>query len=413
MNTRANTAVIGAGVIGLLTAWQLRLTGHDVTVIAPSIAQDASYAAAGMLAPISEVQYGQDDLWPIMTASRSEYPQFLSTLSRATSVPTGYRENGTLLIAADRSDRDAVAELAVLQREHGMEVSALTSSTLRRREPGLAPGLSKGWDVPSDHQIDPRQLVAATRAALEADLDPRQFPGAGAPARWHTATVTSVEEAPDEQEAPGQRFILTTDDGAAHPFHSVLMVPGLGYSEIAGLPETCPLELRPIHGDVLRLQVNPAQLMRGESHVLDATVRAKVNGRSVYLVPRADGGLVIGASSREDSLAGTHAGSVQELLTDAVAVLPGVKDMELTEITTRARPGTPDERPFLGELRPGLVVSTGYSRHGILLAPLAARLGAALVKPALLGSASSDPTPELSAEDQQLLSRMRLTRHRD
>jgi len=413
VNTRANTAVIGAGVIGLLTAWQLRLSGHDVTVIAPNIAQDASYAAAGMLAPISEVQYGQDDLWPIMTTSRSEYPEFLSTLSRATSVPTGYRENGTLLIAADRSDRDAVAELAVLQREHGMEVTALTSSTLRRREPGLAPGLSKGWDVPSDHQIDPRQLVAATRAALDADLDPQQFPSAGAPARWHTTTVTAVEETQPAQHPAAQgtsppRFTVTTDDGAEHLFASVLLVPGLGYSEIRGLPETAPLDLRPIHGDVLRLQVNPAQLMRGETHILEATVRAKVNGRSVYLVPRADGGLVIGASSREDSLTGTHAGSVQELLTDAVAVLPGVKDMELTEITTRARPGTPDERPFLGELRPGLVVSTGYSRHGILLAPLAARLGSAL-----LAAPGVESSPHFSPEDQQLLASMGLTRHRD
>lgn len=328
-------------------------------------------------------------------------------------MPTGYRENGTLLIAADRSDREAVAELAVLQRDHGMEVTALTSSSLRRREPGLAPGLSKGWDVPSDHQIDPRQLAAATRAALDAELDPEQFPGAGAPAHWLTATVVAVQETEPEPGAPESRFTLTTDDGAAHPFHSVLLVPGLGYAEIAGLPETCPLDLRPIHGDVLRLQVNPAQLMRGESHVLEATVRAKVNGRSVYLVPRADGGLVIGASSREDSLTGTHAGSVQELLTDAVAVLPGVKDMELTEITTRARPGTPDERPFLGQLRPGLVVSTGYSRHGILLAPLAARLGAALLGPDIAAPALPQPEPRLSAEDQRLLASMRLTRHRD
>ncbi|MGJ9424219.1 glycine oxidase ThiO [Nesterenkonia halotolerans] len=409
MNTRANTAVIGAGVVGLLTAWQLRLAGHHVAVIAPDIAQDASYAAAGMLAPISEVQYGQDELWPIMTASRTEYPQLLATLSRATDVPTGYRENGTLLIAADRSDRDAVSELAVLQREHGMEVTALTSSTLRRREPALAPGLSKGWDVPSDHQIDPRQLVAAVRAALEADLDPQDFPDAGEPAQWLTATVTAVEEA---TEAPGHAswFTVTTDDDVARPFSAVVLVPGLGYAGIRGLPETSPLDLRPIHGDVLRLRVNPAQLMPGETHILDATVRAKVNGRSVYLVPRADGGLVIGASSREDSLTGTHAGSVQELLSDAVAVLPGVKDMELTEITTRARPGTPDERPYLGPLRPGLVVSTGYSRHGILLAPLAARLGAAL-----LDHSRTDTPPRaapLSAADEELLASMSLTRSR-
>ncbi|WP_255316468.1 glycine oxidase ThiO [Nesterenkonia sp. Act20] len=405
-HTGVDTAVIGAGVVGLLTAWQLRLAGHDVTVIAPDIAQDASYAAAGMLAPISEVQYGQDELWPIMTASRTEYPQLLATLSRATDVPTGYRENGTLLIAADRSDRDAVAELAVLQREHGMEVTALTSSTLRRREPALAPAISKGWDVPSDHQIDPRQLVAAVRAALDADLDPRDFPEAGEPAQWLTASVTAVEEVPGGSRG----FTVTTDDDLARPFSAVVLVPGLGYSAIRGLPETCPLDLRPIHGDVLRLRVNPAQLMPGETHVLDATVRAKVNGRSVYLVPRADGGLVIGASSREDSLTGTHAGSVQELLSDAVAVLPGVKDMELTEITTRARPGTPDDRPYLGALRPGLVVSTGYSRHGILLAPLAARLGAALLDHSLAGTPA--PVAPLTAADEQLLASMSLTRGR-
>ncbi|GAA1141603.1 FAD-dependent oxidoreductase [Nesterenkonia lutea] len=422
MSTSASTAVIGAGVVGLLTAWQLRLAGHDVTLIAPDVAQDASYAAAGMLAPISEVQYGQEDLWPIMTASRAEYPEFLATLSRATAVPTGYRENGTLLIAADRSDRDAVAELAAIQQEHGMEVTALTSSTLRRREPALAPGLAKGWDVPSDHQIDPRQLVLAVRAALDAELDPQQFPGAGDPARWLTATVTSVEELPKDKSpreeapapashdsGPAHRFIITTDDDA-HRFSAAVLVPGLGYPAIGGLPKTCPLDLRPIHGDVLRLRVTPAQLRGAETHILDATVRAKVNGRSVYLVPRADGGLVIGASSREDSLSGIHAGSVQELLTDAVTVLPGVKDMELIEITTRARPGTPDERPFLGELRPGLVVSTGYSRHGILLAPLGARLGAALLQSSL-----TDPEPgtaALTAEDRQLLRRMSLTRHR-
>lgn len=419
VSTRASTAVIGAGVVGLLTAWQLRLAGHHVTVIAPDIAQDASYAAAGMLAPISEVQYGQDELWPIMTASRKEYPHLLATLSRATDVTTGYRENGTLLIAADRSDRDAVSELAVLQREHGMEVTALTSSTLRRREPALAPGISKGWDVPSDHQIDPRQLVAAVRTALDGELDPQGFPDAGKPAQWLTASVTAVEEAAVE-EAAGEKtaveeaghapgFTVTTDDDVARPFSAVVLVPGLGYAGIRGLPETCPLELRPIHGDVLRLRVNPAQLMPGETHILDATVRAKVNGRSVYLVPRADGGLVIGASSREDSLTGTHAGSVQELLSDAVTVLPGVKDMELTEITTRARPGTPDERPYLGTLRPGLVVSTGYSRHGILLAPLAARLGAALLDHSFTDAPSAEAT--VSALDEQLLASMSLTRH--
>ncbi|GAA1809141.1 glycine oxidase ThiO [Nesterenkonia flava] len=390
---QVRTAVVGAGVVGLLTAWQLRITGHTVTIFDPAPGSQASYAAAGMLAPISEVQYGQQELWPLMTASRTEYPAFLRNLSRAVDEPTGYRDNGTVLLAADAGDRAAVAEMVSVQQAHGMHVAPLTSSQLRSREPGLAPRLAKAWDVPDDHQVDPRQLVRCVSAALDASLSEQDFPDAGPPARWVPAEVTRVtaETSPRVEWEAG-----TESEAGAESFDHVVLVPGLGYSHIAGLPQERPLPLRPVHGDVIRLRVRPEQLGPGEPHVLTSTVRAKVGGRSVYLVPRADGGLVVGASSREDGLAQTHAGSVQELLEDAVAVLPAVRDMQLEEITTRARPGTPDDRPLLGALTDdaGVVVSTGYSRHGILLAPLAARLTAALINGASL---NDDDTALLAA----------------
>ena len=455
------TAVVGAGVVGLLTAWQLRLNGHAVTVIDPEPGRDASYAAAGMLAPISEVQYGQEKLWPMMTAARAEYPGFLARLERAAGMPAGYRENGTVLLAADRSDRDAVADLVSVQRAYGMEVEPLTTMALRRREPALAPGLAKGWDVPSDHQVDPRALVRCAIAALNAELGGAdggqnaspsagpaypgatedEFVGAGPPVDWVTARATRTERAESGRttlewapcpgasagtpppnaacgaaaEDAGTRPLDTVQKGGESPasprsaeFDAVVLAAGMGHQGIAGLPQQAPLQLRPVHGDVLRLRVRPDQLLDSGEHLLEATVRAVVRGRSVYLVPRGPestegaGGLVVGASSREDGMAGTRAGSVQELLDDAVAVLPAVKDMELVEITTRARPGTPDERPFLGALPedPGVVVSTGYSRHGILLAPLAARLGAALAAGEALG-----------AEDRGMLEHMSLRRH--
>lgn len=388
---------MGAGVVGLVTAWRLRLAGHAVTIFDPAPASEASYAAAGMLAPISEVQYGQDLLWPIMTAAQAEYPELIDSLRRATDSPTGYWENGTLQVAADAADRDAVAELVSVQRACGMEVEPLTSSALRRREPSLAPGLAKAWDVPSDHQVDPRILAAALTAALDADQK-TSHPEAGPPVLWVSQSVSAVE----------QNVTITTDDGAQHSFDRAALIPGLGYQQIAGLPQQHPLPLRPVHGDVLRLQVRPDQLMSGETHVLSATVRAKVSGRSVYLVPRPDGGLVIGASAREDGLAGTHAGSVAELLEDAITVLPAVRDMELVEITSRARPGTPDDKPYLGHLGegqsgegPAVVVSTGYHRHGILLAPLAARLGAALLTDGGLPNGGG-----LSEADQQILTQL-------
>ncbi|GAB3182555.1 glycine oxidase ThiO [Nesterenkonia halophila] len=413
--------VVGAGIVGLLTAWRLRREGHAVTLVAPEVGRDATYAAAGMLAPISEVQYGQDRLYPIMTASRAEYSEFLAELARAVDAPTGWRENGTILLAADRSDRDAVADLVSVQQAHGMEVEPMTSSVLRRREPALAPGVSKGWDVPSDHQVDPRLLTGALAEALAAPLDPAAFPGAGPAARQLRETVVALER--DDDGAPGgdadggddagaagrvaPRYRLALASGEELVDERVVLAPGLGYGRIAGIPRRHPLPLRPVHGDVLRLRVHSDQLAPGEEQLITATIRATVRGRSVYLVPRGDGGIVVGASSREDGLAGTRAGAVQELLDDAAAILPAVKDMELEEITTRARPGTPDDIPLLGALddEPGVVVSTGYSRHGILLAPIGARLASALVGPPR-SDAPRSGAAELSAADAALLASM-------
>ncbi|WP_324615292.1 glycine oxidase ThiO [Nesterenkonia sedimenti] len=396
------TAVVGAGVVGLLTAWQLRLAGHAVTILDPAPGSEASHAAAGMLAPIGEVQYGQQQLWDLMTAARAEYPPLFQTLAAATAEPTGYRDTPSYLVAADPGDKDAVADLVSVQQAQGMTVEPLTGSRLRRAEPALAPGLAKAWEVPSDHQVNPRQLIRCVNAALTAELDPSSFATPGPRASWLHSAVTAIETTDDDAGSP--QVTITTGEGP-HTFDSVVISPGLGYTEIRGIPQEHPVPLRPVHGDVIRLRVREEQLAPGEGHLISATIRARVAGRPVYLVPRAPEdpleprGLVIGASSREDGLAGTHTGSVQELLEDAAAVLPAVRESELVEITTRARPGTPDDRPYLGEVSPGVVVSTGYHRHGILLAPLAARLAAALVT-----------GTQLSQNDTEYLEAMRLGR---
>lgn len=390
-NLQLSTAVIGAGVVGLLTAWQLRLSGHAVTVIDPDPGAQASYAAAGMLAPVSEVQYGQQQLWDLMSAAQAEYPALIRTLQQASGDPTGYRENGTLLLAADPGDRQAAADLVAVQQGLGMAVTPLSTRELRQAEPALSPGLAKAWAVPGDHQVNPRQLVRCATAALNAQLDPGVFPVAGPPAEWITARAIGTAR-------KGKGVQVTYDGAATAVFDRAALVPGLGYSRIRGIPEQHPLDLRPVYGDVLRLRVRPEQISPGERHLISCTIRARVRGRSVYLVPRAPQdpleplGLVVGASSREDGLAGTHAGSVAELLEDAAAVLPAVREMELMEITTRARPGTPDDRPYLGAVEGagGVVISTGYHRHGILLAPMAARLTADLLSGEPLSGADLD-----------------------
>ena len=127
-------------------------------------------------------------------------------------------------------------------------------------------------------------------------------------------------------------------------------------------------------GDVLRLRV-PAEL----DPLVTSVIRGFVRDRPVYVVPRIDGGLVLGATSREDGRGQPLVGGALDLMRDADTICPGIRECTIEEITAGARPGTPDDLPYIGiDDGTGAVVSTGYFRHGILLTALGARVGAAL-----------------------------------
>jgi glycine oxidase len=396
-HVRADVAVVGAGVIGLATAWELRRRGRSVVVVDPEPGSGASRAAAGMLAPVSEVQYQQEPLYPLMTASAAEYPAFVAALEQAAGGTVGHRATETLVCGVDAADRQALADLRALQGRHGMTVEPLTLRAARTLEPALSPRLSAAFRIPDDHQVDPRRLVAGLLAALVApelpdlpDLpEPAGLPAArdGGPARLVHDLATGLR-----RNAEGAATGVRLAGGGMVSATWTVLAPGAGLGELEGLPEDWHPPLRPVHGDILRARV-PA----GAPELLERTVRGLVHGVPVYLVPRADGTVVIGATSREDDLTGPSAGGVFRLLRDAQALVPGVADLELVEVLARARPGTPDDIPYLGRVRdpdgspvPGLVVSTGYFRHGVLLAPLAARLAAQLVA----GGTGADPAAD-------------------
>ncbi|GGG47534.1 glycine oxidase ThiO [Kocuria dechangensis] len=400
-----DAAVVGAGVVGLATAWELRRRGRSVAVVDPDPGSGASRAAAGMLAPVSEVQYQQEPLYPLMTASAAEYPAFAAAVEQAAGQAVGYRATETLVCGVDAADRQALADLRELQLRHGMAVEPLPLRAARALEPALSPRLSAAFRIPADHQVDPRRLVAALLTALAAPSlsgpgpsgaalsgsslsDPaREVADDGGPAHLVRERATALRYGVDGAVAG-----VVLADGRQVVAAETVLSPGTGIGALDGLPRTCRLPLRPVHGDILR-----ARLPAGTPELLERTVRGLVHGVPVYLVPRADGTLVIGATSREDDLEGPSAGGVFRLLRDAQALVPGVADLELTEVMARARPGTPDDIPYLGRVRapdgehvPGLVVSTGYFRHGVLLTPLAARLAAQLVT----GEPGADPAAD-------------------
>ncbi|SEH56378.1 glycine oxidase [Leifsonia sp. CL147] len=364
-----DVVVVGGGIIGLAIAWTVARAGPSVRVFDPAPARGATFAAAGMLAPVSEYHYQEDALLELMVASAERYPAFVEALAPG-RIAAGYLPTETLLVGVDQGDRRALADLHAAHRARRLVADPISLAGLRTLEPCLGPRVTSGYRVCGDHQVDPRLLAKRLLAGLES------APAAGiVPER----VVTLLHSDPADS---GSRVVgVRGERGTTVTAAEVVLANGLGASGVGALPRGLLLPLRPVFGDILRLRV-PDRLRP----LLTATVRAFVRGESVYLVPRADGTLVIGATQREDGLAGVSAAGVHRLLRDAQEVLPAVAELEFLEATARARPATPDNAPLLGRVRigdgdlPGLIVATGFFRHGVLLAPIAAEICLGLIE---------------------------------
>ncbi|TFD85957.1 glycine oxidase ThiO [Cryobacterium serini] len=360
-----DVAVIGGGVIGLGIAWALAHSGRTVVVIDPDPAGGATFAAAGMLAAVSELHYREEALLDLMLASSKLYPDFIDSLG-TDSDATGYQRTTTLNVGADAADRHALADLRAVQVANGLGVEPLTVREARVLEPMLSPQVSAAFLVEQDHQVDPRRLTARIQSALAA-LAPN---GQDALVRVHASGLMHADAADTSSRVTG----VTLADGRTIHATEVVVANGLGAADLGGLPEHLQLPLRPVYGDILRLRV-PEHLRP----LLTSTVRGLVHGVPVYLVPRTDGTLVIGATQRDDGSGAVSAGGVYQLLRDAQVLVPAVSELELIETTARARPGTPDNAPFLGRVGcssgdiAGLIIATGFFRHGVLLTPVAAQ----------------------------------------
>lgn len=356
METEVDVAVVGGGIIGLGIAWEAIRRGHSVALVDPGPATGATHAAAGMIAPASELHYREEHLLQLTVDSASRYPEFLSSLAW-TGIDAGYRKTGTLVLAIDGADRTALADLREVQTRHSLPVEQVSLREVRRSEPMIGPASTAAFFAPEDHQVDPRKLAAALLAAV------------GERGRLVPARVSGLEYA-------GRRVTgAVLENGSVLPARHTVVANGLAAAQLSGLP--CPLPLRPVYGDILRLRV-PAALQPLLTH----TVRGLVRGSAVYLVPRGDGTVVLGATMREDGNSGVSAGGVYQLLRDAQLLIPAVAELELEEVLCRARPGTPDNAPLLGGVpgAEGLIVATGFFRHGVLLTPAAAALCVDLVE---------------------------------
>lgn len=342
---QVDVAIIGGGIIGLSIAWRLGQRGRSVVIVEKGrLGRGASWAAAGMLSPAAEIGFEELNLYRFGRESLKRWPQFARELEEASGQSVGYRDEGTLVVAADRDDTEALQRLFRFQQEQGVPVKWMTGFEALEIEPMLAPGLPASIYSPEDHQVDNRGVVAALIKVLH-EMDNATVLENSAVAR-----VGLLEE--------GVRLVC--GDGRDIPATVAIVAAGAWSRDVAGLHLQLPV--RPVKGQTLSLRMKDGFEL---NHV--------VRGPHAYLVPKSDGRLVVGATSEELGFdSEITAGGIYRLLEGAVEVVPGVEELEILETGVGHRPASRDHAPLVGWLAPHVMVASGHYRHGVLLAPITA-----------------------------------------
>ena len=352
-NNRMNTqnqavAVIGGGVNGLSTAWQLSRSGHRVTVFErDQFGQAASFAGAGMLAPQAEAKFEEEALMKLGQLSLSWYPRFLSELAADDAAVPAFNQCGTMLIGISRDDTAQLKRLFQFRENLNLKVKWLTGSEARNQVPELSPRVTAGMWLPDDAEIDNHQLIKALVSALKA----------------RNQTLFEGCPAHSIQKDQSGHWAVYADNELPTWFDKVVIASG-AWSNAFQIESEKGLNmgLRPVKGELVALTQTPA-----------LTLRTMVRTPRAYMVPKADGSLLIGATSYEKGYEHwPSAGGVKDLLQFGYEALPASYELPLKDVRVGLRPAAQDNSPVIGETEPGLYWATGHYRHGFLLAPLTA-----------------------------------------
>ena len=348
-----DVVVVGGGAIGLAAAWRVAARGRTVTVVDPAPGSGASRVAAGMLAPAGEAQFGEERLLALAMESWRRYPEFVAELEALSGCETGYLECGSLFVARDVDEWAALTRDGEFRAAIGLDVVAMTSHECRALEPRLSPRIRGGLLAAGDRQIDPRRLLTALNVVCER------------------AGVVFVRETAAVAGSGARTVGVTTPERGLIESDAVVLAAGCWSALVDGLPSRAVPPVRAVKGQILRLRGRGGDLLA--EHL--------IRGRDVYVVPRRDGRVVVGATVEERGYdTAVTAGAVHDLLRDARELIPDIAELEIEEVDAGLRPGTPDNAPLLGwSAVDGLAFATGHHRNGILLTPVTADVVAALV----------------------------------
>lgn len=326
----SDVVIAGAGIIGLSLAIELKRAGASVTVLdCGEPGREASSAAAGML--VTADPDPQPVLKPIADASAALYPTFVEELEAQSGIKVGYESRGALYVAGEGEP---------------FPIPPLAASQLRELEPTLA-------EYPrvyflEEQSVDPRMLVqAAATAAKRMGV-----------VVHHEAKVESVSLTDDHQ------LQIQTARGL-HTTATFVNCAGAWAADIAG----ASVPTRPVKGQMLAV-------------IPQCKLRHVVRSHAVYLVPRRDSRVLIGATVEEVGFDKTvDPATIQHLHQAAANLVPAIGEAKIIEAWAGLRPGSPDGLPIMGPLRlPGSYAATGHFRNGILLAPITAVLMSELIQ---------------------------------
>ena len=355
--------IIGAGIIGLALGWKLRRRGADVVLVerqAP--ANEATWAAAGMLAPSAEAA-APGDFFELCVEAAARYPDYIRELEQETGLVTGYCAQGAMfLYDSDEARREVEARFS-WQRERGIPIVHLDAQEVRVLEPEVrAPG---GYLLPGESHVDSRRLAAAlVEACRRSGVD--------------IVKGTAVEVAGQNTGQDNRAAGVLLDDGSRLIADAVVNATGAWASTIALVGAELPA-IRPVKGQMLAVAAPSWSL----THVLHAA--------GVYVVPQGGGRLFIGSTMEEAGFDKTvEPAVIARLRAAAERLVPRLAQSPTVETWTGLRPASPDGRPRIGPTAlPGYFLATGHFRNGILLGPLTAQL----LAPVILGAA---PEPLLT-----------------
>ena len=340
--------IIGGGIIGLSIAWRLIDIGKKVIIIdKKNLGKEASWAAAGMLSGRLDLKPCEKKLLPIFEKSHLAWPKFAEELENKSGKSIGYKKEGTLRVACDLDEEKKLKNNYDFLKNNKVNITRLSGDKIRDKEPYVSNNVLSGFFSPDDHHVNNRYILDALITILKKNKNNCIF-------KENTEVEKIITNKNQVIGVKTNNEIIKTKE--------IIVCSGAWTSKIKNI-EIKEVPIRPVKGQMVCLKIpKNISLLK---HILWR--------ENVYLVPRNNSDLIIGATEEEMGYdKSLTVGGIYNLLKIAREVLPAIEDLSIVESWSGLRPTSRDDAPIIGPSKKlkGLIYATGHHKNGILLAPL-------------------------------------------